>query len=272
VEAPDALVIWEAQYGDFANGAEIVIDQFIIAGLAKWGQTSRLTMLLPHGYEGQGPEHSSARLERFLALGAEGNLRVANCSIPAQYFHLLRDQALRDTPRPLVLMTPKGLLRLPAASSPIEDLSSNRFEPVLDDPKHSAVAEEVRRLVVCSGRIYYDLALAQRWTQSRDVAVARIEMLYPFPAARWASWCGAIRISRPSFGRRRSRATWRPQVRASRAARTRSARISDRRRLPPRALKPRRRQSRLASGGSGADRRRGHGRLRLNPAPPSHRG
>jgi 2-oxoglutarate decarboxylase len=182
VEAPEALVVWEAQYGDFANGAEIIIDQFIIAGLAKWGQSSRLTMLLPHGYEGQGPEHSSARLERYLALGAEGNLRVANCSTPAQYFHLLRDQAHRETARPLVLMTPKGLLRLPAASSSLQALTTGRFQAVLDDVEHSDAADQVRRLVLCSGRIYYDLILSQRWTQSREVAVARVELLYPFPA------------------------------------------------------------------------------------------
>src|SRR6185503_16735916 len=122
VEAPDALVLWEAQFGDFANGAEVVIDQFLIAGLAKWGETSRLSLLLPHGYEGQGPEHSSARLERFLALGAEGNIRVANCTTPSQYFHLLRRQARHTEVRPLVVMTPKSLLRLPAATSSLDDL------------------------------------------------------------------------------------------------------------------------------------------------------
>src|SRR5205823_352565 len=127
VAAQDALVLWEAQFGDFANGAEVVIDQFLIAGLAKWGETSRLTLLLPHGYEGQGPEHSSARLERFLALGAEGNIRVANCTTPAQYFHLLRRQALHTEIRPLVVMTPKSLLRLPAAASQLDDLVLGKF-------------------------------------------------------------------------------------------------------------------------------------------------
>ncbi len=183
VEAPEALVLWEAQYGDFANGAEIVIDQFIIAGLAKWGETSRLTMLLPHGYEGQGPEHSSARLERYLALGAEDNVRVANPTTPAQYFHLLRDQALRTIVRPLVLMTPKSLLRLPAATSSPAELAAGRFEAVLDDPDRAASRSDVRRLVLCSGRFYYDLLLSPRGAESSDIAIARIELLYPFPCA-----------------------------------------------------------------------------------------
>jgi 2-oxoglutarate dehydrogenase E1 component len=181
VETPETLVVWEAQYGDFANGGEVVIDQFIIAGLAKWGETSRLTLLLPHGYEGQGPEHSSARLERYLALGAEDNVRVANPTTPAQYFHLLRDQALRPTARPLVLMTPKGLLRLPAATSSPSELASGRFEAVLDDPDRPASRRAVRRLVLCSGRFYYDLLASPRRAESKDVAIARAELLYPFP-------------------------------------------------------------------------------------------
>jgi 2-oxoglutarate decarboxylase len=181
VEAPEALVLWEAQYGDFANGAEVVIDQFLIAGLAKWGETSRLTLLLPHGYEGQGPEHSSARLERYLALGAEDNVRVANCTTPAQYFHLLRDQALRPTARPLVLMAPKSLLRLPAATSSLDQLTAGRFESVLDDPERAINKDGVRRLVLCSGRFYYDLVLSPRRAEAKDVAVARVELLYPFP-------------------------------------------------------------------------------------------
>src|SRR5207245_1553483 len=134
----EALVLWQAQYVDFTNGAEVIIDQFLIAGLAKWRQTSRLTLLLPHGYEGQGPEHSSARIERFLALGAEGNLRIANCTTPAQYFHLLRRQGRHTELRPLVLFTPKSLLRLPQAASRLEDLTTGRFRPVLDDPEGEA--------------------------------------------------------------------------------------------------------------------------------------
>jgi len=176
-------VLWEAQYGDFANEAEVIIDQFIIAGLAKWGETSRLTLLLPHGYEGQGPEHSSARLERYLALGADDNIRVANCTTPAQYFHLLRDQARREVARPLVLMTPKGLLRLPAASSSLGQLARGGFRPVLDDPGGSRSPSQIRRLVLCSGRLYYDLALSPRRAKTHQVAIARLELLYPFPSA-----------------------------------------------------------------------------------------
>jgi 2-oxoglutarate dehydrogenase E1 component len=179
VAAPDSLVLWEAQFGDFVNGAQIVVDQFIVAGLSKWGQTSRLTLLLPHGYEGNGPEHSSARLERFLQLAAQENIRIANCTTSAQYFHLLRRQALDVTARPLVVMTPKGLLRLKQASSTADELTSGRFHPVLDDT--TADRERVRRLVLCSGKLYYDLIGHEERAQAAGVAVARIEQLYPFP-------------------------------------------------------------------------------------------
>jgi len=175
------LVLWEAQFGDFANGAEIIIDQFIIAGLAKWGQTSRLTMLLPHGYEGQGPEHSSARVERYLALAVEGNIRVANCSTPAQYFHLLRRQGLHQEVRPLVIFTPKSLLRHPRAVSTLADFTQRRFAPVLDDQALPGDRSEVTRLVFCTGKIYYDVITDDRRAEARTVAVGRIEMLYPFP-------------------------------------------------------------------------------------------
>jgi 2-oxoglutarate decarboxylase len=181
VAAPEALVLWEAQFGDFANGAEIVIDQFIIAGLAKWGQTSRLGLLLPHGYEGQGPEHSSARLERYLALGAEGNIRVANCSTPAQYFHLLRRQAKHAEARPLILMTPKSLLRLPQAGSSLADLTQGQFYPALDDPTLPGPREAVTRLVLCSGKVYYDVITSPQRAQAGPVAIGRLELLYPFP-------------------------------------------------------------------------------------------
>jgi 2-oxoglutarate decarboxylase len=179
-EAPETLVLWEAQFGDFVNSAQVIIDQFISSGLAKWGQTSRLTLLLPHGYEGSGPEHSSARLERFLALAAEGNMRVANLTTPAQYFHLLRRQALIAKQRPLVIMTPKSLLRLPQASNSVEDLAENsRFEPVLAEP--GVAAESVTRLVLCTGKIYYDLAGHSDRQGNHGVAIGRVELLYPFP-------------------------------------------------------------------------------------------
>jgi 2-oxoglutarate decarboxylase len=177
------MVMWEAQFGDFANNAEVIIDQFIVAGLSKWGQTSRLVLLLPHGYEGQGPEHSSARPERFLALAAEGNIRVANCSTPAQYFHLLRRQARHQEIRPLVVMTPKSLLRLPQASSTVTELSGGRFQPALDDPTRTADRGKVSRLVFCSGKIYYDVTNHPRRAAAPHVALARIELLYPFPLA-----------------------------------------------------------------------------------------
>lgn len=173
--------MWEAQFGDFANSAEVIIDQFVIAGLAKWGQTSRLVLLLPHGYEGQGPEHSSARLERYLALGAEGNIRVANCSTPAQYFHLLRRQAKHMRVRPLFLMTPKSLLRLPQAASRVADLTQGRFQYVMDDVSLVGPREKVERIVFCSGKVYYDTIAAADRQSADHVAVARIELLYPFP-------------------------------------------------------------------------------------------
>jgi len=182
VEAQNALVLWEAQFGDFANGAEVIIDQFLIAGLAKWGETSRLTLLLPHGYEGQGPEHSSARLERFLALGAEGNIRVANCTTPAQLFHLLRRQARHTEIRPLVVMTPKSLLRLPAAASQLDDLVLGKFRTVLWD-RDRTWPEKVTRLLLCSGKIYYDIIASPRRADAPHVKIGRVELLYPFPGA-----------------------------------------------------------------------------------------
>ena len=180
-EGPETLVLWEAQFGDFVNSAQVIIDQFIVSGLAKWGQTSRLTLLLPHAYEGSGPEHSSARLERFLQLAAEGNIRVANLTTPAQYFHLLRRQARIAKQRPLVIMTPKSLLRLPQAASRLSDLIEGRFQPVLGDP--NAGADAVTRLVLCTGKIYYDLLAtkARDEAASEHVAIGRVELLYPFP-------------------------------------------------------------------------------------------
>ena len=179
-EAPETLVLWEAQFGDFVNSAQVIVDQFITSGLAKWGQTSRLTLLLPHGYEGSGPEHSSARLERFLALAAEGNIRVASPTTPAQYFHLLRRQARIAKQRPLIVMTPKSLLRLPQAASALADMAEDtRFHPVLAEP--GVQDEQVTRLVLCTGKIYYDLVGHPERPTHAGLAVARVELLYPFP-------------------------------------------------------------------------------------------
>jgi multifunctional 2-oxoglutarate metabolism enzyme len=179
-EAPETLVLWEAQFGDFVNSAQVIIDQFIVSGLAKWGQTSRLTLLLPHGYEGSGPEHSSARLERFLRSAAEGNIRVASPTTPAQYFHLLRRQARIAKQRPLVVMTPKSLLRLPQAASAVADMAEGTsFHPVLAEP--GVQDEQVTRLVLCTGKIYYDLVGHPERPEHTGLAVARVELLYPFP-------------------------------------------------------------------------------------------
>ena len=183
---PDSLVIWEAQFGDFANSAQVIIDSFIASGEAKWGMTSRLTMLLPHGHEGAGPEHSSARMERFLQLAAEGSMRVANPSTAAQYFHLLRRQALIKKARPLVVFTPKGLLRQTAATATLEQLTGEHFHFILDDPKATERREKVERLVLCSGRIYHDIDAAASREEAEKVAVARVELLYPFPREQLA--------------------------------------------------------------------------------------
>ena len=189
IAAPDALVVWEAQFGDFINGAQIVVDQFIVSGRSKWGQTSRLALLLPHGYEGNGPEHSSARLERFLQLAAQDNIRVVNCTTAAQFFHLLRRQALDATARPLVVMTPKGLLRLRQATSTLEELATGAFRPVLDDPDADRTATS--RLVLCSGKLYYDIVGHEERSAAAGVAVARIEQLYPFPLDAVSSVVGS---------------------------------------------------------------------------------
>jgi 2-oxoglutarate dehydrogenase E1 component len=173
---PDSLVIWEAQFGDFANGAQVVIDQFIASGEAKWGRLCGLVLLLPHGYEGQGPEHSSGRIERFMQLSAQNNWQVCVPTLPSQIFHLLRRQIVRPVRKPLVVFSPKSLLRHPQAVSSLEDLSSGCFHPVIDD---SVPAESVTRVVACSGKVYFDL-LAARGDRS-NVALIRIEQLYPFP-------------------------------------------------------------------------------------------
>ncbi len=180
VVADDALVLWEAQFGDFGNGAQTIIDQYIAASEDKWKQKSRVVMLLPHGYEGQGPEHSSARLERYLQLCAENNLAVCYPTTPAQYFHLLRRQVRPGMERPLIVMTPKSLLRLPAASSTIGDLENGGFKPVIDDAEITDPAA-VKKVVLCSGKLYYDLIDARKKAQEHRVAIVRLEQFYPFP-------------------------------------------------------------------------------------------
>jgi 2-oxoglutarate dehydrogenase E1 component len=185
VNSENALVLWEAQYGDFANVGQPMIDQFIVSGQAKWGQTSGLVLLLPHGYEGQGPEHSSARLERYLQLAAHENVRIANLTTAAQYFHLLRAQAaLNENKRPLIIMTPKSLLRHPMAASKLEDLADGAFQPVLDDEEARERADSVERLILCSGKIFTELAGSEYKEEAVDTAIARIELLYPFPEDR----------------------------------------------------------------------------------------
>jgi 2-oxoglutarate dehydrogenase E1 component len=188
----DALVAWEAQFGDFINEAQVVVDEFIMAAEDKWGQSSSLVLLLPHGYEGQGPDHSSARMERFLTLGAEGNSRLVNLSTAGQYFHLLRSQVRRELRRPLVIFTPKSLLRSRAARTPIEELTTGHFRAVLDDPATSDAGDgprlepsTVERVVLCSGKVAYE-AMASRDARIESgegpaTAVVRVEQLYPWP-------------------------------------------------------------------------------------------
>jgi 2-oxoglutarate dehydrogenase E1 component len=197
---PSTLVIWEGQFGDFVNGAQVVIDQFIASGEAKWGRVSGITLFLPHGYEGQGPEHSSARLERFLQLSAELNHQVCVPSTPAQMFHMLRRQMLRALRKPLIVMTPKSLLRHKLSVSTMADLAEGRFQPVIDEVDGVDPAK-VRRIVLSSGKVYYDLLERRRASGESAVALVRIEELYPFPTddyqaildryagAREVVWC-----------------------------------------------------------------------------------
>ena len=179
VARADALVCWEAQFGDFFNGAQTIIDEFISSGEAKWGQRSAVTLLLPHGQEGQGPDHSSGRPERFLQASAENNMTVAMCSSPANYFHLLRRQGLSPVRRPLIAFTPKSLLRLKAAVSDLDDFTSGTFQPVLPDAKVDPAG--VTRVLLCSGKVYYDLAAEREKSGRTDVAIVRLEQLYPLP-------------------------------------------------------------------------------------------
>jgi len=186
LDTPDALVLWEAQFGDFVNAAQVVVDQFIASGEDKWRRLSGLVLLLPHGFEGAGPEHSSARLERFLAIAGEDNLQVAQPSTPAQHFHLLRRQLLRKWRKPLVVMTPKSMLRHPKAVSPLTGFLAGRFQPVLPDP-HGPSMRGVRRVLLCSGKVYYDLEARRQELGREDIAILRIEQLYPFPRAQLES-------------------------------------------------------------------------------------
>ena len=208
---PNALVIWEAQFGDFVNGAQVLIDQFISSGEVKWGRQSGVTLMLPHGYEGQGPEHSSARLERFLQLAADNNMQVVQPTSAAQIFHLLRRQMIRLFRKPLVIMTPKSLLRAKDATSDLSELARGEFRTVIGETDSTIDAKKVTRVIACSGKVYYDLANARREREAKDVAIIRIEQLYPFPHKSLAAelkrypalplkWSGA-RTSRPTRAR-----------------------------------------------------------------------
>jgi 2-oxoglutarate dehydrogenase E1 component len=180
LDFPEGLVMWEAQFGDFVNAAQVIIDQFLVSAEDKWKRLSGLVLLLPHGFEGQGPEHSSARLERFLMLAAEDNIQVAQVTTPAQYFHLLRRQVLRPWRKPLIVFSPKSLLRHPDATSPIDEIARGRFHRVLPDPE-GFVGPEVQRVLLCSGKVYYELLAQRRELSRKDVAIIRLEQLYPFP-------------------------------------------------------------------------------------------
>ena len=196
VQARSNLTMWEAQFGDFANGAQVIIDQFIAPGEDKWQQTSRLAVLLPHGYEGQGPEHSSARLERFLQLCAENNIQVCNPTTPAQYFHLLRRQVRQESLKPLFVMTPKSLLRLPQAVSSIDQLVGGGFYPVIGD---SVAPAGVERVLICSGKVYYDLAAELEKSNAGRIAILRLEQFYPFPQSLLQQWLAAYGNARELF-------------------------------------------------------------------------
>jgi 2-oxoglutarate dehydrogenase E1 component len=183
---PNTLVIWEAQFGDFANGAQVVIDQFIASGEVKWGRVNGLTMMLPHGYEGQGPEHSSARVERFMQLAADTNMQLVQPTTASQIFHVLRRQMVRNLRKPLVIFTPKSLLRHKDAASPLAEFTKGSFQTIIPDQK-SLKSDKVKRVIACSGKVYYDLAKKREEKGSDDVAIIRVEQLYPFPHKAFAT-------------------------------------------------------------------------------------
>jgi 2-oxoglutarate dehydrogenase E1 component len=184
MSSPRALVLWEAQFGDFVNGAQVIIDQFLSSAESKWQRMNGLVMLLPHGYEGQGPEHSSCKPERFLQLSAENNMVVSNPTTPANFFHLLRRQIVWQFRKPCIVFSPKSLLRHPAVISPLKDFTEGSFKEVLDDA--TVNAKEVKRVVLCSGKIFYDLQEAQQKKKAKDTAIVRLEQLHPFPEKQLA--------------------------------------------------------------------------------------
>jgi 2-oxoglutarate dehydrogenase E1 component len=184
------LVIWEAQFGDFANGAQVVIDQFIASGEVKWGRVNGITLMLPHGYEGQGPEHSSARVERFMQLAADTNMQIVQPTTASQIFHVLRRQMIRNLRKPLIIMTPKSLLRNKDAASPMTEFTKGTFQTVIPDTGAETVnldAKKVKRLVACSGKVYYDLVNKRKEKSFDDTAIIRVEQLYPFPHKAFAA-------------------------------------------------------------------------------------
>jgi len=184
---PNTLTIWEAQFGDFANGAQVVIDQFIASGEVKWGRVNGLTLMLPHGYEGQGPEHSSARLERFMQLAADNNMQICQPTSASQIFHLLRRQMVRQFRKPLIIFTPKSLLRAKDATSPLVEFTKGEFRTVIGPTRTEVEGDKVKRVVVCSGKVAYDLIKKRDEKKAWDVAVVRVEQLYPFPHKAFAA-------------------------------------------------------------------------------------
>ena len=190
VARPEALVCWEAQFGDFVNGAQTIIDEFISSGEQKWGQRSGVVLLLPHGYDGQGPDHSSARIERFLTLCAQDNMTVAMPTTPGNYFHLLRWQGLSGRHKPLIVFTPKSMLRLKAAASPVSEFTSGSFRPLIGST--AGPDADVRRVLLCTGKVYYDLAARRQQTGATEVAIVRVERLYPLPVSELSRRAGPL--------------------------------------------------------------------------------